>query len=150
MADDRLDRMAKLKALQQLRLAREQAELGGHVARTKEAADRLHQEEDLLASDEARQFALLSGDGFDPGELRLAGLVLAGQQETALVARHELDGKQRQERQSRQAVAICEAQSDKLEDALRKTRRKAVEKAEGALAVELLARGSARKAGDEG
>ena len=144
MADDRLKQLTKLKALQQLRLAREQAELGGLVARTAEAAGQLRREEDLLAGDEARQLSLLSGDRFDPGELRLAGLVLEQQQQATLLASRMVNEREREEQKSRQAVATCEAQADNVEEAFRKAHHKSIEKLASALAIELAALGASR------
>lgn len=145
MADDRLQRLTKLKSLQQLRLARKQAELGGLVLRTADAAGKLREEEDRLDDDEARQLALLAADHFDPGEFKLAGLVLEQQQHVALLARSALDEREREERKSRQAIATCEAQADNVESAFRKAHRKSIEKAEDALAIELMAQGPARR-----
>jgi hypothetical protein len=139
MADDRLKQLAKLKALQQLRLARDRTALGGLVARTAEAAGRLRKEEDLLEGDEARQLALLSADRFDPGELKLAGLVLEQQQQATLLARGTMNEREREEQKARQAVASCEAQADNVEAAFRNAKRKSIEKADGALAIELAA-----------
>jgi hypothetical protein len=150
MADDRLKRLTKLKSLQQLRLAREQAELGGLVARTAEAASQLRNEEELLEGDQARQLALLSADGFDPSDLKLAGLVLEQQQQATLLARDAVTEREREERKSRQAVAICEAQADNVEQAFRKAKRKSIEKADGTLAIELAALGASRKERGQG
>lgn len=150
MADDRLKPLTKLKSLQQLQLAREQAELGGLVARTAKAAGQLRREEELLDSDQARQLALLSADGFDPGELRLAGLVLEQQQQAALLARGTVNEREQEEQEARQAVAICEAQADNVEAAFRKAKRKSIEKADGTLAIELAALGASRKERGQG
>jgi hypothetical protein len=150
MADDRLKQLTKLKALQQLRLAREQAELGGLVARTAEAASQLRNEEELLEGDQTRQLALLSADGFDPSDLKLAGLVLEQQQQAALLASRMVNEREREEQKARQAVATCEAQADNVEEAFRKAHRKSIEKADGALAIELAALGCSRKERGQG
>lgn len=147
MADSPLTRLAKLKAVQQLRLASERAELGRHVARTAEATAKLRQEEDRLKRDEAKQRAVLAADYFDPGELRLASLVLEQQQQAANSARAALKERRGAEGKSRQAAAICEAQDENLGDALRKIGRKSIEKADAALAIELAVPGIARANG---
>lgn len=142
MADDRLQPLTTLKALQQLRLARERTELGGSVARTAQAEAHLRAEDALLEDDEARQMGLLAADHFDPGELRLAGLVLEQQQQAALLARGTVDAREREEQEARQLVAICEAQTDNVEEAFRKARRKSAEKADSLIAVEFAAPGA--------
>lgn len=138
MADAATTNLARLKALQQLRLAESHAELGKRMAELAAADESFQIEAAQLRQDEAARQALFTTDHFNPDELRLVSLVAEGQRDVATKAERIRDEKFKLDGEARQAAATCEAQAEHLTGAHRSANRKWLEKADAKQAAEFL------------